>query len=118
MKPLAWRELNDSTYYAHSDENRLRYLVMRDEDHMLVRLCRVAESVPLHEPMAEAREALRTEVVLVALRGPGRPPGEPEMHELVVRAQQYAERYDRGEDLEFGGWQHGAELVRAALSWR
>lgn len=113
-QPLAWRYVDQegNISCAHSDENRVRYLVWRDDYATTVRLCRVPESLPIHEPLAEAREALRTEVILVAPRGPGRPPGGPEMRDLVTRAMQYAERYDRGEDLEFGGWQHATEQVR------
>ena len=115
--PLIWRDLDENTSYAHS-RNRLQYLVVRDDDSTTVRLCRVSETVPMHQPMTEAREALRTEIVLMAQRGPGRPPGEPEMRELVARARGYAEQYDCGKDLEWPGWQHATELVRAAVAWR
>ena len=109
MKPLAWKVLDGNTTYAHSEETRLQYLVVRDQDSgglAVVRLCRVPESLPMHTPLMEARAALRTEVMLAAGRGPGRPSGGPELAQLVIRAQQYAERYDDGEDLEFAGWQH------------
>lgn len=115
---MDWERPDGHTFCAHSTQSRLRYLIVRDDDSMTVRLCRVPETLPLHVPMAEAREALRTEIVLVALRGPGRPPGEPEMRDLLTRARDYAERYDRGEDLQYSGWQHATELVRTELAWR
>jgi hypothetical protein len=106
---LPWRELDENTVYAHSAGTRQQYLVgaMYGKDGpTAVRLCRVPETVPMHEPLAEVRAALATELVFALGRGPGRPAGEPEMRGLVIQAQQLAERYDLGEDLEWLSWQH------------
>jgi hypothetical protein len=108
---LNWRELDGTTVYAHDDESRQQYLVTVQygaHEPTGVRLVRVPESVPLHEPLAEVRAALATEIVLPLGRGPGRPGGEPELAGLVHYARALADRYARGRDLDYPGWQHAA----------
>lgn len=109
---MKWRSIDGDTDYAHSEATRQRYLitVMRGRHEPTgVRLCRVPESVPVHEPLIEVREALRTEIILPLGRGPGRPGGEPELAALVLYARTLADRYDKGLDLaSYPAWQHAS----------
>jgi hypothetical protein len=70
-----------------------------------VRLTRWLNSMT--EPAAIASMASRTTISLPLGRGPGRPAGSLEVQALVELAKDYAEGFERGEDINnFRQWQH------------
>jgi len=110
---LDWEELDGNMAIAHSAVTRQRYLVVREYGKLAVRLVRVPEMVPVHEPLAEVRAALATELIFTTLRGPGRVPMDIDVDAEARRIREMAERYDAGEDFgQYGpAWVHDGALV-------
>lgn len=64
-----------------------------------------------------ALEAVRSVIVFPLGRGPGRPGGEPEMAALAAMAKDYAEKFERGEDLDgYPAWRHERGAAAAGMT--